>query len=247
VISTQRRPRSGAFTLIDILVSLTVIALLIGIMLPSISMVRESARKVICSSDMRQIGLGMNLYAEDNKSMLPSSVFLDFPESRNATAIYPQLMDTIRTDPTKYAAREWDQWDGLGLLFYKSYISAPGVYYCPSHTGNNAQETYEDQWNFSTGGEIIANYQFRGVGPFGQRHLYEMKSTDAMVTDSLRSLEDINHENGLNVLAAGLSVSWYEDINNEILESVASRTDESIARDTNAAWTLFDGGPRTVD
>ena len=239
--------RAGAFTLIDVLVSIAVIGLLIAIMLPSISMVRESARKVICSSSMRQVGLGMNLYAEDNKDMLPSSVFLANPESRFTEAYYPHLMDTIRTDANEFEPREWNQWDGLGLLFYKSYVTAPGVYYCPSHTGENRLEKYEDQWNFSTDGEIIANYQFRGVGPEGQRHLYNMRATDAMVTDSLRSVEDLNHENGLNVLAAGLSVAWFEDIDSRLMQTVMSRTDESIADDTTQAWQLFDGGPRPID
>jgi len=239
--------RSRAFTLIDVLVSIAVIGLLISIMLPSIAKVRETARKVVCSSGMRQIGLGMNLYAEDNKAMLPASVFLDDPGGRYATAIYPQLMDTIRTEPDLHAPREWGQWDGLGLLFYKSYISAPAVYYCPSHSGTNTLEAYEDQWNSETTGEIIANYQFRGVGPNGERHLYNMRATDAMVTDSLRSIEDLNHENGLNVLAAGLSVKWFEDIDSQIVQSVMSRTDDSAADDTAQAWTLFDGGPRQTD
>jgi len=237
----------GAFTLIDVLVSISVIAILISILLPSIAMVRESAHKVVCSSDMRQIGLGMNLYAEDNKAMLPSSVYLEFPESRNTYATAPHLMDTIRTDPTKFDSREWGQWDGLGLLFYKSYISAPGVYYCPSHTGSNSEETYQGQWDFQSEGEVIANYQFRGVGPNGERHLYDMISSAAMVTDSLRSIEDLNHENGLNVLAAGLSVNWYEDQDSQLLESVLARTDDTVVGDTNRAWTLFDGGPDTRD
>ncbi len=238
------RHSARAFSLIDVLVSISVIALLIAIMLPSISMVRESARKVICSSSMRQVGLGMNIYAEDNKEMLPSSVFLANPEARFTEAYYPHLMDTIRTNASEYEPREWDQWDGLGLLYYKSYVTAPGVYYCPSHTGENTVENYEDQWNFSTDEEIIANYQFRGVGPDGQRHLYNMRSTDAMVTDSLRSIEDLNHENGLNVLAAGLSVSWFEDIDSRIMQTVMSRTEDTIADDTTQAWQLFDGGPQ---
>jgi len=246
-ISSNEHPRGAGFTLIDILVTITVISILIGLMLPSIAMVRESARKVICSSDMRQIGLGMNLYAEDNKSMLPASVFLDDDNGRYATAIEPHLMDTVRTNPNKFADREWGQWDGIGLLFYKSYVSASEVFYCPSHTGSHLKENYEDQWNFSTSEEIIANYQFRGVGPDGERHIYDMRSTDAMVTDSLRSVEDLNHENGLNVLAAGLSVNWFEDEGGLVLQSVQSRTDDSVVEDVNQAWQLFDGGTNPVD
>ena len=240
--SQSRDPKRSGFSLIDVLVSIAVIALLIGILLPSIGRVRESARKVICSSDMRQIGLGMSLYAEDNNSMLPSSVFLDDDGGRTAQAMFPHLMDTIRTDPDTQEPREWNQWDGLGLLFYKGYVTAPGVYYCPSHTGNNGLDKYIDQWNFETDDEIIANYQYRGIGPNGQRLLHDMNTLDALVSDSLRSADDLNHSNGLNVLAAGLSVNWYEDINSQIAESVMLRTSETVADDTNQAWQLFDGG-----
>lgn len=246
-INTRACHHAQAFTLIDILVTITVISVLIGLMLPSIAMVRESARKVICSSNMRQIGLGMNLYAEDNNDMLPSSVFLDDDGGRTASPLEPHLMDTIRTDPDQFADRVWGQWDGVGLLFYKGYISAPSVYYCPSHEGTNTLEAYEDQWNFDTIGEIIANYQYRGIGPKGQRLLYNIKSSDAIVTDSLRSLEDVNHERGLNVLAAGLSVNWYDDVDGLVLQAVQSRTDDSVVEEVNQAWQLFDGGTNPAD
>ncbi len=233
--------RRRAFTLIDILVSLAVIALLVGLMLPSIAKVRESARKVICSSNMRQIGLGMNLYAEDNKDMLPSSVFLDDDGGRTAYPWLPHLMDTARTDAQQFPDRIWGQWDGLGLLFYKGYINAPAVYYCPSHEGENSIYVYEDQWNMESTGQIITNYQYRGIGPNGQRHLYNIDPAAAMVTDSLRTIEDINHEKGLNVLAAGLSVNWFADVDEQILQTVLSRSSDSGSDDDNETWIIFDG------
>lgn len=242
---TARRLRSG-FSLIDVLVSISVIALLIAIMLPSISMVRESARRVICSSDMRQIGLGMNLYAEDNNDTLPSSVFLE--EVGNvAYPIYPQLMDTLRTSEDDYDPRQqWGQWDGLGLLFFKGYVSAPGVYYCPSHSGSHTPEQYDGSWDLEGTTEIVANYQYRGVGPEGQRKLYSLNTLDALVTDSLRSIDDLNHDNGLNVLAAGLSVKWFDDVDSRIVSSIMSRTTETEADDTTQAWQIFDGGTSVV-
>lgn len=237
---TIGRHRSG-FSLIDVLVSISVIALLIAIMLPSISMVRESARRVICSSDMRQIGLGMNLYAEDNKDTLPSSVFIE-EVGQTAYPIYPQLMDTLRTSEDEYDPRQtWGQWDGLGLLFFKGYVSAPGVYYCPSHTGSHTAEQYDGSWDLKGTTEIVANYQYRGVGPEGQRKLFSLNTLDALVTDSLRSIEDLNHDNGLNVLAAGLSVKWFDDVDSRIVSSIMSRTTETEADDTTQAWQIFDG------
>ena len=75
-VGRASRARS-AFTLIDLLVSIAVMAILIGIMLPSITSAHEAARRVACRSNGRQIGLGLVMYANDHDGRLPSSVFLD--------------------------------------------------------------------------------------------------------------------------------------------------------------------------
>jgi len=58
--------RSRAFTLIELLVVIAIIALLIGILLPSLAAAREAGKTVRCLSNMRQIGLAMTLYANEH-------------------------------------------------------------------------------------------------------------------------------------------------------------------------------------
>jgi prepilin-type N-terminal cleavage/methylation domain-containing protein/prepilin-type processing-associated H-X9-DG protein len=59
------------FTLIELLVVIAIIALLMAILMPVLRKAREQAMDAICRSNMRQIGLGAELYAEDWESQIP--------------------------------------------------------------------------------------------------------------------------------------------------------------------------------
>lgn len=62
-----------AFTLIELLVVITIIALLVGIILPSLGLARRSARSAACLSGLRQIAAGQVLYTNDHKeAVIPS-------------------------------------------------------------------------------------------------------------------------------------------------------------------------------
>ncbi len=63
--------KSKGFTLIELLVVIAIIALLMGILLPSLQKARQQAKMVSCGSNMRQLILGLVTYAEDNESRLP--------------------------------------------------------------------------------------------------------------------------------------------------------------------------------
>jgi len=60
-----------AFTLVELLVVISIIAMLLAVLLPTLGKAREQARIVVCSSNLRQLGNGLILYAFGNSSKLP--------------------------------------------------------------------------------------------------------------------------------------------------------------------------------
>ena len=60
-----------AFTLVELLVVISIIALLVSILLPALSKARESARTVICATNLRNVGMAIIYYADDNNNFLP--------------------------------------------------------------------------------------------------------------------------------------------------------------------------------
>lgn len=70
----RRRDRSVLkFTLVELLVVLAVIAILAGLLLPALSKARDRARTVICSGNLKTIGLSVVFYTNTYNSYLPST------------------------------------------------------------------------------------------------------------------------------------------------------------------------------
>ncbi|MFI4910104.1 MAG: type II secretion system protein [Sedimentisphaeraceae bacterium JB056] len=66
------KKKDKAFTLIELLVVISIIAVLMSILIPSLSMARAQAQKVVCTSNLRNMGLATSLYLEDYDGRYPA-------------------------------------------------------------------------------------------------------------------------------------------------------------------------------
>lgn len=64
--------RNAGFTLIELLVVVAIIVVLISILLPAVGAAREQAKEVACLSNLRQIGIGMRVYTDENNGYMPT-------------------------------------------------------------------------------------------------------------------------------------------------------------------------------
>jgi len=101
----MRRHRRG-FTLIEVLVVFAIIGVLIGLLLPAVQKVRESANRMMCQNNLKQIGLAVHGY-HDTKNQFPLGSRNDrpLPLAAPRTTYIIELYPYLEQDPTY---RRWD-------------------------------------------------------------------------------------------------------------------------------------------
>ena len=133
----KRKIRNRGFTLVELLVVISVISLLAGILLPALSQAREQARKLLGASNQRQIVSAVSLYTEDNDQRYPESV----------ATLGDNLLQWNWGEPTiltGYNARSPRFYRSM-TAYLRHYIEDAGTMFCP-----NAPRKYmylQDAWD----------------------------------------------------------------------------------------------------
>jgi len=146
----QPRKTKG-FTLVELLVVIGIIALLISILLPSLNRARETANRVKCASNLRQIGQAILLYANENKGAYPRTVVTTNLATVTPTWGSGSATPTANADPFAGIAPPGlnDVSASLFLLLRTQEIT-PEVFTCPS---SNAEK-----WDFGGGSNTALNW-----------------------------------------------------------------------------------------
>ncbi|MBI3947829.1 MAG: type II secretion system protein [Armatimonadetes bacterium] len=121
--------KRGGFTLIELLVVIAIISILASILMPAFARARESARKIVCVSNLHQLASAIDMYVQDHDGYYPIAWAFWAPAMTPPQPMYPNLKSCIqpyvkdhqvwwcKTWEGKYGRNAWRNPNGSGYDF----------------------------------------------------------------------------------------------------------------------------------
>jgi len=227
VISRPRPSSTRAFTLIELLVVIAIIAILAAMLLPALSSAKERAKRIACTNHLKQIGVGLAMYAGDFNDQVPPCGWADTATTGTDGTYDAYQGGTMGQPPLPAQVRN------LGYLFETKLIPNGKIFYCMSANDVNGlgagaatpfmlARTYENysvngRWPIYTDGNarIRTGYSYlpqsgarklsaraipgRGsvTPPATAKKASEMSAQFAVASDLLYRLDMVPHRSGV--------------------------------------------------
>jgi prepilin-type N-terminal cleavage/methylation domain-containing protein len=164
----------SAFTLVELLVVITIIGILIALLLPAVQAARESARQMRCTNNQKQLGLALHNY-HAAFGVFPPGAYAGWGESWGA-AILPYLEQIALYDTISWGKGDYTSSDPPSLALQKLASARVNLFRCPSQPGPESEFLWIDN-----------RYRSNYLGNAGSDVTIDNISHDPSVIDMTRS------------------------------------------------------------